>query len=113
MIDAISVCTALARAPSPQHGTGQAACRDSSSPHVFTRSTTLAPAICVRVVTENEIQGVHATSHWIVATPDPDEAVQTVRKQVSPRCQVRATRHHVSPETILRIGLGPGQAHLL
>lgn len=73
----------------------------------------MTPAICVRVVTENEVQGVHATSHWIVVTPDPAEAVQTVRKRVSSRCQVRATNFHVSPETILRIGLGLGQAHPL
>ena len=73
----------------------------------------MASAICVRVVTENEIQGVHATSHWIVVTPDREEAVETVRKQVSSRCLVRATNHLVSPETILRIGLGPGEAHVL
>lgn len=73
----------------------------------------MAVAICVRVVTENELQGVHATSHWIVVTPDPVQAVQTVRTRVSSRCQVRATTHLVSPETILRIGLRPGQAHLL
>ncbi len=73
----------------------------------------MAAAICVCVVTENELQGVHATSHWIVVTPDPEQAVRTVRMQVPARCQVRATSHLVSPETILRIGLGPGQAHLL
>ncbi|WP_428669048.1 hypothetical protein [Reyranella sp.] len=73
----------------------------------------MSAAICVRVVTEDALQGVHATSHWIVVTPDPKQAVQTVRTQVSCRCQVRATNHLVSPETILRIGLGPGQAHPL
>lgn len=73
----------------------------------------MATAICVRVVTENELQGVHATSLWIVATPDPKQAVQAVRTQVPSRCQVRATNHLVSPDTIQRIGLGPGQAHLL
>lgn len=79
----------------------------------FDSSTTMAAAICVRVVTENEHQGVHATSHWIVATGDPDKAVQAVRTRVSSRCQVRATTHRVSPETIRRMGLQPGQAHLL
>jgi hypothetical protein len=73
----------------------------------------MSAAICVRVVTENELQGVHATSLWIVATSDPKEAVQAVRMRVSSRCQIRATNHRVSPDTILRIGLGPGQAHLL
>lgn len=69
--------------------------------------------ICVRVVTANDIQGVHATSHWIVATADPRQAVQTVKTQVSARSQVRATKHHVSLETVTRIGLAPGQAHVL
>lgn len=69
--------------------------------------------ICVRVVTQNELQGVHATSHWIVVTVDPEKAVQTVRTQVSPTSQVRVTHHHVSLETIMRIGLAPGQAQAL
>ena len=73
----------------------------------------MAAAICVRVVTENELQGVHATSHWIVATGDPEKAVQAVRTQVSCRSQVRATNHRVSLDTVTRIGLAPGQAHPL
>ncbi len=73
----------------------------------------MAAGICVRVITEDALQGVHATSHWIVVTADPDKAVQTVRTRVSSNAQVRATTHRVSPETILRIGLAPGQAHPL
>lgn len=75
--------------------------------------TTAAAAICVRVVTANDLQGIHTTSLWIVVTADPEKAVQTVRSRVSSRCQVRATNYHVAPETIERAGLGPGQAHLL
>lgn len=73
----------------------------------------MASGICVRVVTHNQLLGVHTTSHWIVVTTDPMKAVQTVKMRVSPCCRVRATSYRVSPETIDRAALGPGQAHLL
>ena len=67
--------------------------------------------ILVRVVTEIEIMGQRASSLWIVATGDTGEAVKAVRARVTAGCKVEATDHHVSLETILRIGLAPGQAH--
>jgi hypothetical protein len=54
--------------------------------------------------------GVFATRHWIVATDDPKVAERAVREKVPTARLVEATDVPVSPETMERLGLAPGQA---
>jgi hypothetical protein len=50
---------------------------------------------------------------WIVATDDPAEAEQAVRKQVSAGRSVEVIHDLPSPETVRRLALPPGKAWLL
>jgi hypothetical protein len=59
------------------------------------------------------VGGGFATRHWIVAVDDPQAAERAVRETVPTARLVEATNIRVSPETIEKLGLAPGQARPL
>jgi hypothetical protein len=70
----------------------------------------MARAILVRVTTEFDANSDRATALWIVATDDPETAVQIVREKVLLGCIVEATDHEVTEATIERLGLAARQS---
>ena len=50
---------------------------------------------------------------WIVATDDPDQAVNAVKAMTAAGANVELIHDHPSDETIKRLALAPGQAWLL
>lgn len=49
------------------------------------------------------------TALWVTATGTPEEALEAVRKRVSPTCEVKITEQRVSLATLKRLGLVKGQ----
>jgi len=49
------------------------------------------------------------TALWVTATGTPEEALEAVRKRVSPTCEVKITEQRVSLATLKRLGLTTGQ----
>ena len=71
----------------------------------------MAKGIFVRETTDTVgVGGEFANRYWIVATDDPETAVQAVRKMSVKSRAIEATDIPVEAETMERLGLAPGQA---
>jgi hypothetical protein len=73
----------------------------------------MAGAFFVRVGAAPTAAGGRTFEIWMVATDDPTEAVEAVRKMVPAHADVEAIYDRPSEETIKRLALSPGQAWLL
>ena len=74
----------------------------------------MAEAFFVRVEAPRSAStGGRTFEIWIVATDDPDQAVNAVKAMAAAGANVELIHDHPSDETIKRLALAPGQAWLL
>jgi hypothetical protein len=70
----------------------------------------MAQAFAVAVITEIPIMGERARSLWAVLTETPEQALEAVRRSVSPGCEVHDVIGTLTGESVQRLGLEPGEA---
>lgn len=70
-------------------------------------------ALLVRVTTNIVIGGTQATTSWIVATSNSDEATQAVRALNPSASDIRVSNAPVPEEVVRRYNLSSCQAHQL
>jgi hypothetical protein len=70
----------------------------------------MAQAFVVGVTTEIPVMGERARSLWAVLTETPEQAVEAVRRSVSPSCEVDDVIGALTGETVERLGLELGKA---
>ena len=74
----------------------------------------MAEAFFVRVEAPRSVStGGRTFEIWIVATDDPDQAVNAVKAMTAAGANIELIHDHPSDETIKRLALAPGQAWLL
>jgi hypothetical protein len=66
-------------------------------------------AFLVRVTYQYEVLGRRATSLWAVVSDTPEQALETVARDVSAECDVELIDSKLRPETVERLGIRHGE----